>query len=166
MGRHVLEGTHRKYQITQLWDVHHEIVRLALLGMKHVEIASTLGINPVTVSYTLRSPIVHRQLEQMRSVRDFGAIDIAKEIAALAPAAVKVLEELLDNELPNIKLKAAENILDRAGYAAVQRIKQDIIVSHFTAAEIIDIKARAKDIGLMVDAEYEEPQRQLAQGVG
>ena len=66
MGRHQLENTHRKYQVTQMWDVHHEIVRLALLGMKHIEIASTLGVNPVTVSYTLRSPIVHRQLEQMR----------------------------------------------------------------------------------------------------
>ena len=72
MGRHKLEGTHRKYQVEQMWDVHHEVVRLALTGMKHVEIAEFLGVSPVTVSYTLRSPIVMRQLEQMRAVRDLG----------------------------------------------------------------------------------------------
>jgi len=155
MGRHQLEGTHRKYQIEQMWDTHHEIVRLALIGMKYIDIASHLGISPVTVSYTLRSPIVARQLEQMRAVRDLGMIDIAKKIAELAPRAVEVLEQLLDDPLPNISLKAAESILDRAGYAAVQRIKQDITVSHFTAKEIDDIKNRAKDIGLLLEADYE-----------
>jgi predicted transcriptional regulator len=156
MGRHKLEGTHRKYQVEQLWDVHHAIVRMALTGMKQVDIATVLKISPVTVSYTLRSPIVARQLEQMRAIVDLDSVDIAKEIAALAPRAVKVLEELLDNSLPNIQMKAAENILDRAGYAAVQRVKVDASVTHFTAGEIADIKNRARDIGLLVDAEYME----------
>ena len=163
MGRHVLENTHRKYNVTQMWSVHHEIVRLALMGMKYIDIASHLGISPVTVSYTLNSPIVKRQLEQMKAVRDLGAIDIAKKIAELAPAAVAVLEKLLDDPLPNVALKAAESILDRAGYSAVQRIKQDININHFTPDEITDIKKRAKDIGLMVDAEYDEVPRQLTE---
>lgn len=165
VGRHCLEDTHRRYQVEQLWDVHHEVVRLALIGMKHVEIAAKLGISPVTVSYTLRSPIVARQLEQMRAVRDLEAVDISKEIAELAPRAVEILGELLDSELPNVRLKSAESILDRAGYAAVQRIKMDANVSHsFTPDEIRDIKERAKDIGLMVmDADYVETTRQIAQ---
>jgi predicted transcriptional regulator len=166
MGRHQLENTHRRYQIEQMWSQHHEIVRLALVGMKQIDIASHLGISPVTVSYTLRSPIVARQLEQMQAVRNLGAIDIAKQIAALAPRAVEVLDKLLDDPLPNVALKAAESILDRAGYAAVQRIKTDITVSHFTSAEISDIKSRARDIGLLLEAEYSEvpQQRQIAQG--
>ena len=155
MGRHSLESTHRRYQIEQMWDVHHEIVRMALMGMKYVEIAETLGISPVTVSYTLRSPIVMRQLEQMRAVRDFDAIDVAKEIAALAPKAVQVLGELLEAEAPNIRKSAADSILDRAGHAAVQRIKQDVTVTHFTPREIDDIKQRAKNVGLLIDAEFE-----------
>lgn len=162
MGRHALESTHRKYQVEQLWDIHHEIVRLALTGMKHVEIAEFLGVSPVTVSYTLRSPIVMRQLEQMRAVRDLGAIDVAKEIAALAPRAVQVLGELLECEAANIRKGAADSLLDRAGYAAVQRIKADVSISHFTAAEIIDIKKRAKDIGLMIEADYEDTSNQIA----
>ena len=166
MGRHSLETTHRRYQVEQMWDVHHEITRMALMGMKHVEIAETLGINPVTVSYTLRSPIVMRQLEQMRAVRDLGAVDIAKEIAALAPKAVRVLGELLDSDVQNIRKSSADSILDRAGHAAVQRIKQDVTVTHFTPREIDDIKQRAKNVGLLIDAEFmaSEP-KQILQGV-
>jgi hypothetical protein len=171
MGRHRLEGTHKKYQVEQLWDVHHAIVRMALTGMKYIDIAAALGISPVTVSYTLRSPIVVRQLEQMRAVVDFDSIDVAKRIAELAPRAVEVLEELLDNDLPNVQLKAAESLLDRAGFAAVQRIKVDSnMTHHFSPTEISDIKKRARDIGLMVDAEFIETpmQQQLMQqgGVG
>jgi hypothetical protein len=164
MGRHRLEGTHKKYQVEQLWDVHHQIIRMALTGMKYIDIAQALGVNPVTVSYTLRSPIVVRQLEQMRAVVDLDSVDIAKKIAALAPQAVDVLEELMGNDLPNVKLKAAESILDRAGFAAMQRIKVDSTINHhFSPAEISDIKQRAKDIGLMVDADYLDEPRQITQ---
>jgi len=167
MGRHRLESTHKKYQVEQMWDVHHSIIRMALTGMKYVEIASALRISPVTVSYTLRSPIVLRQLEQMRAVVDLESVDVAKKIAELAPRAVEVLEDLLDNNLPNVQLKAAESVLDRAGFAAVQRIKVDsTLTHHFSADEITDIKNRARDIGLLVDAEFVELPRQLAQGAG
>jgi predicted transcriptional regulator len=148
MGRHKLEGTHRQYQIEQLWDVHHEVVRLALIGMKQVDIASHLGVSPVMVSYTLRSPIVRDQLNNMHSARDIDAIDISKEIKALAPVAVKVLEELLEHDLPNIKLKAAQDVLDRAGFAAVKTIQTANIHAHLTKEDIDDIKRRAKEIGL------------------
>jgi predicted transcriptional regulator len=148
MGRHQLPETHRQYQIEQMWDVHHEVVRLALIGMKQVDIADHLGISPVTVSYTLRSPIVRDQLNNMHAARDIDAIDISKEIKALAPTAVKVLEELLEHELPNIKLKAAQDVLDRAGFAAVKTIQTANVHAHLTAEDIADIKKRAKDIGL------------------
>jgi hypothetical protein len=153
MGRHQLPETHRQYQIEQMWDVHHEIVRLALIGMKHVDIASHLGVSPVTVSYTLRSPIVKDQLDNMRAARDIDAIDISQEIKALAPVAVKVLEELLEHELPNIKLKAAQDVLDRAGFAAVKTIQTANVHAHLTRDDIEDIKKRAHAIGLCSEIE-------------
>ena len=158
MGRHKLPDTHKPYQIEQLWEVHHEVCRLALIGMKQVDIANHLGVSPVMVSYTLRSPIVQRQLNQLKAVRDLDAIDVSKEIQELAPRAVKVLEELMDNELPNIKLKAATDILDRAGHAAVRTLRTENIHAHFTADEISDIKKRAREVGLLTDAIYEEDQ--------
>jgi predicted transcriptional regulator len=151
MGRHRLPETHQQYQIEQMWDVHHEVVRLALIGMKQVDIADHLGVSPVMVSYTLRSPIVKEQLKNMHAARDIDAVDIAQEIKALAPAAVKVLEELMESELPNIKLKSAQDILDRAGFAAVKTIQTANIHAHLTKEDIDDIKKRAKDIGLCSD---------------
>ncbi len=156
MGRHQLPETHKQYQIEQMWQVHHEICRLALIGMKQIDIATHLGVSPVTVSYTLRSPIVKRQLEQMAAVRDIDAIDVAVEIKNLAPKAVRVLEDLLDSELPGIKYKAASDVLDRAGHAAVKTLRTENIHAHFTSDEIADIKKRAKEVGLLTDNIYED----------
>ena len=156
MGRHRLPETHKQYQVEQMWELHHEVCRHALIGMKQVDIATHLGVSPVMVSYTLRSPIVQRQLNQLKAVRDIDAIDVAKEIQALAPRAVRVLDELMDSELPNIKLKAATDILDRAGHAAVRTLRTENIHAHFTADEISDIKKRAREVGLLTDAMYEE----------
>lgn len=156
MGRHRLPTTHRKYQVEQMWEVHHEVVRLALIGMKSVDIADHLGISPVMVSYTLRSPIVQEKMNQLQAVRDIDAIDVAKEIQELAPQAVRVLGELLECELPNIRMKAATDVLDRAGHAAVRTIKTENLHAHFSSEEIADIKNRAKSIGLCISDPFEQ----------
>ena len=155
MGRHQLPETHKQYQIEQMWDIHHEICRLLLIGMKPVDVARHLGISPVTVSYVRRSDIVKRQMQQLAAVRDIDAIDVAVEIKNLAPRAVRVLDELLDSELPGIKYKAAADVLDRAGHAAVKTLRTENIHAHFTSDEIADIKKRAKEVGLLTDNIYE-----------
>ena len=151
MGRHKLPETHKQYQIEQMWDLHHEVCRLALIGMKQVDIAAHLGVSPVMVSYTLRSPIVRRQMDAMQADRNLEAIDVAQEIKNLAPKAVQVLEEMMNGDLPNLKLKAATDILDRAGHAAVKTLRTENLHAHFTSEEIQDIKRRAKEVGLLAD---------------
>ena len=155
MGRHQLPETHKKYQIEQMWDLHHEVCRLALIGMKQVDIATHLGVSPVMVSYTLRSPIVKRQLAQLHAVRDLEAIDVANEIKNLAPKAVEILEDLMNSENENTKFKAATDVLDRAGHAAVKTLRTENIHAHFTNDEIADIKKRAKEVGLLTDTIYD-----------
>ena len=156
MGRHLLPETHKQYHIEQMWEIHHEICRLNLIGMRPVDIARHLGVSPVMVSYTLRSPIVQQQMKNMSAARDVDAVDVAAEIKALAPHAVEILKELLDDPLPNIKLKAVQDVLDRAGHAAVRTIKTENTHTFFTPQEIAEIKDRARDIGLLTDAIYEE----------
>jgi len=153
MGRHADDSRHKPYEIEQLWDIHHEVMRLALIGMKQVDIANHLSITPAMVTYTLRSSLVKRQMAEMHAARDLEAVDVSAEIHRLAPKAVAVLETLLDNSLPNIKLKAATDILDRAGHAAVRTIKTENIHAHFTSNEIEEIKQRAKEVGLVIDIE-------------
>ena len=115
MGR--LPTGNRQYQIERMWDAHHEIVRLLLIGMKQVDIARTLGVSEVMVSYTANSAIVRRQLDQMRAARDADAIDISKRIKALLPKAVEVLEQTMEEGvIPQLRLAAAKDVLDRGGH--------------------------------------------------
>ena len=150
-GKHRLPNTHNSIILNRCGTYIMRLLGFALIGMKQVDIANHLSISPVTVSYVLNSPIVERQMNQLKAVRDLEAIDISKEIKELAPKAIQVLEDLMDNELPNIKLKAATDILDRAGYAAVKTLRTENLHAHFSSEEIADIRQRAREVGLLTD---------------
>jgi len=140
----------RKYAIQTMWDTHREILRLAVTGMKHVDIASHLGITPVMVSYTLNSPIAKREIENLRAARDLDAVDVAKRIQEIAPIALQTLEDLLCGGTETTKFRTATDLLDRAGHAAVHTLRTESISVHLTRDDIDDIKNRAKEIGLCV----------------
>jgi predicted transcriptional regulator len=140
----------RKYQISNMHEIHHEITRLLLIGMKDIDVATHLGVTPAMVSYVRNSAIVKRQLDLMKAVRDIDAIDIAKDIKNLLPKAVKVLEETLDSQNAALKLKAATEVLDRGGHPVVRTVNGNID-HHFSVDEINEIKKRARDIGLLID---------------
>lgn len=149
MGR--IPSKDRKYNIQKLWDVHHEILRLTLLGLKSVDIATMLGVTPAMVSYTQNSTIAKRQLAVMRGARDANAVDVAKTIQELQPAAVQKLSELMESETEAISLKAAMTLLDRGGNAPVQRVQADHRHLSFTLDEINDIKNRARQVVPVID---------------
>jgi predicted transcriptional regulator len=153
MGR--LPTGERKYAIQQVWDVHREIARLLVIGMKHVDIAEQLGISEATVSYTANSPVVKREIDLMRGARDLDAVDVAKRIQEVAPKALEVLEELLDTANDAIKYRTAADILDRAGHAAVRNVRLETLSVHLNKEDIEDIRNRARGIGLLVDQPIE-----------
>lgn len=134
------------YAIQNMWSVHHEIVRLAIMGFKQIDIANQLNISERMVSYTMNSPIVKRQLDIMRAARDINAVDIARQIKELAPIAVKKMQELMESEVDSVSLRASKDILDRAGFGAVK--KELSLSGHLTKEDIEDIKNRAKEVGL------------------
>lgn len=136
----------RNYQIEKMWNVHHEITRMLLMGMKSVDIAQQLNVSEVMVSYTKNSALVQRKLDVMQGARDMDAVSISKRIQDLAPKAVDVLERLLDSEVESMQFKAAVDTLDRAGHGAVK--KELSLTGHLTQDDIEDIKTRAREIGL------------------
>jgi len=134
----------RKLQIQRIWDLHHEIMRLAILGWKPVYIAEHLNITPQTVSNTLGSELCKRQLEVMRGARDSDTVDILDEIKRLAPTALKTIEALMENDPSGrTRLGAAIDILDRAGYAPPKVVEGRFLSAHLTLEDIEDIKNRA-----------------------
>lgn len=157
----------KTYQIKNMWEQHHEIVRLALLGMKPADIARKLGFTSVMVSYTLNSPIVKEKLSIMRAARDADSIDIARDILELAPKAVELYEKLLEEGVngtaTSLHKSTADRVLEISGYGPVKRIQADHrhAHAHFTPEELENVKKQgreaAKEAGEMfVDAEFEE----------
>jgi hypothetical protein len=95
-----------------------EMARLALLGFKERDIATTLGRGLSYVRVCMRSPLFQQHLEELHKERDGQAVNVADRIAVLARIALdhneaRLLDEHVDDE---VKDKIAAQILDRAGY--------------------------------------------------
>lgn len=145
------DGSRSGFTVQNIWDTHREIMRLAVTGMKQADIARELGLTEVMVSYTLNSPVVKREMENMRAARDLDAVDVAKRIQEVAPKALEVLEGLLETANDAIKFRTAADILDRAGHAAVKTLRTESLSVHLNKDDLDEIKRRAKEIGLCVD---------------
>jgi len=74
MGR--LPTENRKYQLQQLNDLHHEVLRLTLLGWKSKQIADWLGVSEPTICNAANSARGRRQLFILRAVRDGASFTI------------------------------------------------------------------------------------------
>ncbi|HAR40195.1 MAG TPA: hypothetical protein DCR68_02320 [Coprothermobacter sp.] len=157
--RTVPPSDRRTFEVSKMWDVHHEISRLVLLGLKNTEIAEKLGISEAMVSYTRNSQVVKDKMELMQGKRDADTIDIIEIIKEKAPKALKLLEQIIDREqgtpgeLASIALSArtAESWLNRAGYPEQKPGINMHLHGHFTAQDIEDIKKRAVESGQVID---------------
>jgi hypothetical protein len=149
----------RKLNLKRMWDLHHEIARRKLLGQKNTVIAKELGCTNQTVSNACNSPIVREKINHLRTERDANTVDIANQIKELAPKALDILRNVIEDDsgevpLP-IKVKEANNLLDRAGYNPKTSVNHQHAHVHLTPDEISDIKKRAieegKRAGVVVD---------------
>lgn len=169
--RRVDSSKKRAFEVSELWEVHHEIVRRLVLGQKNAGIARDLNVSPTMVSYVRNSPVVRDKLEIMKGARDAETIDLAKRIREDAPEALKLLEDIIAGEVETasgetlevavgLRAKEANNMMNRAGYAPVQNIKGQILHAHYDAEDIEEIKKRAHEDGLksgfVIEAEVEE----------
>ena len=152
----------KTFEVNELWELHHEIVRRLVLGQKSTEIARALNISKAMVSYTKNSKVVQKQLDLMRGARDAETIDVAIRIRENGPEALALLEDIIEDrgETHGIALAArtAESMLDRGGYAAPKRL--EAVVAHLTREEIEELKKQAlesgRDSGMIIEAEAEE----------
>jgi transcriptional regulator with XRE-family HTH domain len=139
----------KQWQVGQLWDLHHEVIRMLLLGMKQTDIASKLGITDCQVSKIKNSQIVQDRLSLMRAARDVQTVDISRDILEVAPRALKLLKNIVENEgegrqaTIGLRSKVAESLLDRAGFGAVKKVQSENAHTFYDAAEIERIKQRA-----------------------
>lgn len=141
------------WQVAEMWDRHHEIARRIILGQSNVEIGEALNVTPQQVSNVRNSPVVQDKITIMRAARDAGTIDLAKEIADLAPIALQRVREALETgqvlgrELSGSAImKEANGIVDREIGKPTQRIDTRNVHGHFTMDDIERIKERAREL--------------------
>ena len=151
-------GREHTYDIKQLWQRSHEILGLALQGMKQTEIAKILNISPVTVSNTLNSTLGKEKLSGMRGERDDHYVKINEEIKKLTMKALNTYHKLFDTPSVDDKLKkeTADTItLDIAGMRAPTKVDTKSLHMHATIEEIEEFKRRglaaARDAGVVID---------------
>ena len=160
--REIEEGKDRRFKndhptspIKRIWQQHHEVIRLAVLGFKPADIARMTDFTPLMIRNILGSEVVKRQIAVMQGARDAETLDIKAEIDALAPTAIRVLRDIMESEDESgrNKLAAATDILDRAGYAAPKVIVGDIKHRHglISQEDLDELKRRAREAKMTID---------------
>jgi len=146
------------YDIKRLWQRSHEIIGLALQGMKQTEIAKILNISPVTVSTTLNSELGREKLSKLREDRDQGFVKVTEEVARLSKKALEVYEEIFDNKTVPYSLKKSTSdtvLMELGGHRAPTKIDTRSIHMTATMEEIEEFKRRgvaaARESGMVVD---------------
>ena len=151
-GRRV-DGPKKGWQIAEMWDNHHEIARLIVLGMNNQQIAEKLSCNPQTVSNVRNSPVVKDKIALLQAARDCNCVELSAEIAEMGPIALKRIREALETGQVLGKevnaatlLKEANNVIDRVEGKAVQRIESKNLNATLTLEDIEAIKQRAEQL--------------------
>jgi len=147
------DGIRKGHQMAKMWDQHHEIARRLVLGQKGIDIATDLGVTKETVSAVRNSPIVKEKLAILHAARDAGTVDLAREIADLAPLALKRIKEVIETGQVHgreasaaVIMKEANALLDRELGKAVQRVDTRGVHAHLTGEDIERIKSRAMEL--------------------
>ena len=160
--RRVPVGT-RSWNIKQLWQRSHEIIRLSLTGMKNVEIAKVLNITPATVSATLNSELGREKISGMRKELDDNTINVSLEVSRLAEKAIATYDEIFDSDTVSINLKkdTADTVLmDLGGHRAPTKIDSRQFSMTATLDEIEEFKERgieaARELGMIVEVPNEK----------
>ena len=150
----------KTHDINSLWQRSHEILALAVRGMKQTEIAEVLDITPQTVSNTLNSDLGRQKLSILRKNRDEKAVEASERIDILTQQALAVYGEIFEDESGQVnmmdKKKTADTVvLELSGFRVPVKVQSHSVHSTATLEEIEQFKERGKKAaraaGMIVD---------------
>lgn len=135
----------RAYEPKKLSERHRNVLRLYALGYTIDEIAKKLNYTKAAVGYVVNSKAGQFHTELIRNKVDEEIFDAAKRVRKLAPMALDVIEDILsDSEVPSaVRLRAAQDALDRAGYGAVKKMDIRSTSLSLTPNDLDEIKMQA-----------------------
>lgn len=127
---------------------HHDIIRMHSLGATNEQIAAHTGVTTATVSNVLRSLPAREVMDGIRADTAMKTIDVVKQIKDMVPRALQVMEEIMDNEDVSaaVRLRAATDLMDRAGHGAVKKVDMRSTSVSLTQDDLEKIKRRAMEL--------------------
>jgi len=105
--------------VNHLWPHHRSMARLVVSGLRPGEIAEITGYSPGQISRIMQSPLFQAEVNRLEAQADHVAVDVHRDLKALAERAVEVLSENLDPEVSverELRTKTAFDVLDRTGF--------------------------------------------------
>jgi len=147
----------RQYEVSRLWDKHHEVIRLIVLGFGNKEISEIVGVTPQNVSDIRNSEIPQRHIKVLQAARDSKCVDVSRALMEDAPKSLQLLMDVRDGEeAADIRLRAsvAQDLLSRAGYGKVQKVQGAVVHGVVSEETLARVKARRAENA--VEAEFEE----------
>lgn len=160
--------------ISHLWEVHKEIARLQVSGMRPMDICKKLHYSPSWLSTIQNSPVYQKYLSTLSARADNEAIDIKKRITEGAELGVVELVKMVKGDgdykasVPvSLKAKIAQDFLDRDGYGKIQKVQSTGTMVILNADKIAELKAnRERLLKNLHDPVTQLPEQSVSNGVG
>jgi hypothetical protein len=154
-------GANRVHQISKVWNLSAEIIRLSVMGFKGVEIAKELNISPVTVSTALNSQVCQDHIQKLRDQRDASAVSVGMRINKMSNVALDRLHEIVNGEeskaSPTLVASVAQDLLDRAGHGKIARTTNLNLTGSLSQDDLVEVYGRAceaaRSCGTLIPAE-------------
>ena len=136
--------------VVSIWEIHHQVARLLVLGYKNTQISEILGLTKERVSAIRNSPMIIRMIEMMKAEADLEVIDIRKQIQEFAPRAFEVVKEVVENEenSPSLRANYALKAMNLAGHVAPKNVNIHSVNTTLSPDQIKTIRDRAAQIGM------------------
>jgi hypothetical protein len=124
------------------------MLRRIAAGEKHVDIAKSMNISPVTVSIANNSEICKATLKELQAKRDEKVLAVKEKMAELGVKSAEILETVLydDNAQMAMRVKVAERVLTSIGVDAPKRVEGEVTTKVVDADMLREIKKTALDM--------------------
>lgn len=121
-GEQIISATVEKYGLQYVRPYHREIARRMVIGQTFSKISKELNISHTRLSQIANSPMFKKELLRLEELRDKGVTDVTQTLRELSPIAVETIERTMYNaKSEKLRFDAATEILDRAGYGAINK---------------------------------------------
>ena len=143
MARIPQQPTAKPWSLQHMWERHHQMKRLFVMGLTNKEIAEQVGLSESRVSIIRHSPAFASELDKLSAQADMHTLDVQAELGREALKSYQLLSRVRDGELTQdvkVRVQVAQDLLNRAGYSGIQKHA----VAHLDVEAIERIKQMAR----------------------